>query len=77
MHTHANTHTRKHTHTQTHTRKHTHTHIPTEERKFEVSEMMSYNFFSASDPDESEKEVEGSRVGVWSVNAKAIEAGRL
>merc|ERR1719453_2522118 len=37
--------------------------------------MMSYNFFSASDPDESEKEVEGSRVGVWSVNSKAIEAG--
>ena len=52
-------------------------HTHTEERKFEVSEMMSYNFFSASDPDESEKEVEGSRVGVWSVNAKAIEAGRL
>ena len=63
--------------THTHTHAHAHAHTHTEERKFEVSEMMSYNFFSASDPDESEKEVEGSRVGVWSVNSKAIEAGRL
>ena len=46
-----------------------------EENKFEVSEMVSYNYFSASDPDENEKEVECSRVGVWSISAKAIEAG--
>ena len=49
--------------------------LSSEEAQYDISEILSYDFFNACDPDESEKETEGSRVGIWSISTQALEAG--
>lgn len=45
------------------------------ETGYEVSELLSYNYFAACDPDEKDSEAESSRVGVWSIGPRAVAAG--
>ena len=48
-----------------------------DEISFDVKEILSYDFFNAVDPDETDNnsESEGSRVGIWSIGQRAIDDG--